>query len=305
MTGIILHHYEASPFSQKVRCFLGLKGLAWSSVITPNMMPKPDLTPLTGGYRRAPVMQIGADVYCDTQVILAEIERRAPNPPAVTGLDWAVNFWADRLFFQTTVPVIFGEIGDAVPKAFLDDREKLSGRPFDVAAMKGAAGVMRPQWRAHAAWIDQGLTGRPFLSGDKPGLADVAAYMNVIWLTNVLPVTAKTLMAGLTRIPDWAEKMMALGEGAREEMAGRVALEIARDTQPGPPPAHDPHDPTGLDPGTHVTVMADDYGRDPIAGTLVAATADRLVIRRDSADLGALHIHFPRAGYVAVRARPL
>lgn len=305
MTGIILHHYEASPFSQKVRCFLGLKGLAWSSVITPNMMPKPDLTPLTGGYRRAPVMQIGADVYCDTQVILAEIERRAPNPPAVTGLDWAVNFWADRLFFQTTVPVIFGEIGDAVPKAFLDDREKLSGRPFDVAAMKGAAGVMRPQWRAHAAWIDQGLTGRAFLSGDKPGLADVAAYMNVIWLTNVVPATAKTLMAGLTRIPDWAEKMMALGEGAREEMAGRVALEIARDTQPGAPPAHDPHDPTGLDPGTHVTVMADDYGRDPIAGTLVAATADRLVIRRDSADLGALHIHFPRAGYVAVRARPL
>ncbi|MDO9248260.1 MAG: glutathione S-transferase, partial [Phenylobacterium sp.] len=168
MIGIILHHYEASPFSQKVRCFLGLKGLAWSSVITPNMMPKPDLTPLTGGYRRAPVMQIGADVYCDTQVILAEIERRAPNPPAVTGPDWAVNFWADRLFFQTTVPVIFGEIGDAVPKAFIDDREKLSGRPFDVAAMKRAAGVMRPQWRAHAAWIDQGLAGRPFLSGDKP-----------------------------------------------------------------------------------------------------------------------------------------
>ncbi len=30
MIGIILHHYEASPFSQKVRCFLGLKGLAWS-----------------------------------------------------------------------------------------------------------------------------------------------------------------------------------------------------------------------------------------------------------------------------------
>ncbi len=305
MTGIILHHYEASPFSQKVRCFLGLKGLAWSSVITPNMMPKPDLTPLTGGYRRAPVMQIGADVYCDTQVILAEIERRAPNPPAVTGLDWAVNFWADRLFFQTTVPVIFGEIGDAVPKAFLDDREKLSGRPFDVAAMKGAAGVMRPQWRAHAAWIDQGLAVHPFLSGDKPGLADVAAYMNVVWLSNVLPGTAKTLMSGLTRIPDWAEKMMALGEGAREEMAGRVALEIARDTMPGPAPAHDPADALGLDPGTHVTVMADDYGRDPIAGTLVAATADRLVIRRDSADLGALHIHFPSAGYVAVRARPL
>jgi len=54
-----------------------------------------------------------------------------------------------------------------------------------------------------------------------------------------------------------------------------------------------------------VTVMADDYGRDPIAGALVAATPDRLVIARDSAELGALHIHFPRAGYIAVRAKPI
>ena len=26
-----------------------------------------------------PVMQVGADVYCDSQVILAEIERRQPT----------------------------------------------------------------------------------------------------------------------------------------------------------------------------------------------------------------------------------
>ena len=77
---LILHHYETSPFSEKVRVVMGMKGLPWRSVLIPNMMPKPDLLPLTGGYRRTPVMQIGADVYCDTQVILAEIERRAPMP---------------------------------------------------------------------------------------------------------------------------------------------------------------------------------------------------------------------------------
>ena len=305
MPGIILHHYEASPFSQKVRCFLGLKGLAWSSVVTPNMMPKADLTPLTGGYRRAPVMQIGADVYCDSQVILAEIEALAPTPAATGGGAWAVNFWADRLFFQTTVPVIFGELGDAVPAAFIADREKLSGRPFDVAAMKAAAGVMRPQWRAHAAWIDRGLAAQPFLDGAVPGLSDVAAYMNVIWLDRALPAVARDLTAGLTRLPAWRSAMAALGEGVRTEMAPRVALEIARDTAPRATPAHDTSDPLGLAPGTHVTVMADDYGRDPIAGALVAATPDRLIIARDSAELGALHIHFPRAGYIALRAKPL
>ena len=109
-TDIILHHYDPSPFSEKVRLMLGLKGLAWRSVQTPNMMPKPDLTPLTGGYRRAPVMQIGADVFCDSQVILAEIERRHPEPTAAIGAAWAVNLWADRLFVQPSVAVIFGTL---------------------------------------------------------------------------------------------------------------------------------------------------------------------------------------------------
>jgi hypothetical protein len=76
MTDIILHHYAVSPYSEKVRIGLGLKGLAWGSVETPVIMPKPDLTALTGGYRKAPVLQIGADIYCDSQLIM-----RADTPP--------------------------------------------------------------------------------------------------------------------------------------------------------------------------------------------------------------------------------
>ena len=70
MTDIILHHYETSPYSEKVRLGLGLKGLAWASVEIPIIMPKPDLTALTGGYRKTPVLQIGADIYCDSQLIM-------------------------------------------------------------------------------------------------------------------------------------------------------------------------------------------------------------------------------------------
>jgi glutathione S-transferase len=44
--------------------------------------------------------------------------------------------------------------------------------------------------------------------------------------------------------------------------------------------------------------MADDYGREPIDGTLVAANARRVVLAREDAQLGALHVHFPRVGYV-------
>ena len=80
MTDIILHHYETSPYSEKVRLGLGLKGLAWASVEIPIIMPKPDLTALTGGYRKTPVLQIGADIYCDSQLIMRELERRYPSP---------------------------------------------------------------------------------------------------------------------------------------------------------------------------------------------------------------------------------
>lgn len=47
-----------------------------------------------------------------------------------------------------------------------------------------------------------------------------------------------------------------------------------------------------------MTVAADDYGRDPIAGALVAVNAQRIVIQREVGELGWLNIHFPRVGYV-------
>ena len=55
MTDLILHHYDASPFTQRVLRMLGIKGLEWRSVTTPMMPPKDDLLALTGGYRGTPV----------------------------------------------------------------------------------------------------------------------------------------------------------------------------------------------------------------------------------------------------------
>ena len=304
---IILHHYDASPFSEKARLMLGLRGLAWRSVITPNIMPKPDLTPLTGGYRRAPVMQIGADIFCDSQAVLAEIERRAPSPQgaadAMGGMAWAINLWADRLFFQATVPVIFGELGEHVPRAFIEDREKMAGRAFDMAAMKAVAQPMRGQWRAHAAWIETALAnGADFLAGDQPGLADIAAYMNVWFLAGATPHLAEPLLKGLDRVQAWRARVAAIGHGTRTEMSGAEALAVARAHEPAPFSDHDSGDPLGLAPGAAVTVMADDYGRDPVAGTLVGANRTRVVIAREDPTLGRLHVHFPRAGYIVAAA---
>src|SRR5262249_31217906 len=78
MAELILHHYLNSPFSEKVRLIFGFKHLPWRSVLVPPIMPKPDVVALTGGYRKIPVMQIGADIYCDTALIARKLEERAP-----------------------------------------------------------------------------------------------------------------------------------------------------------------------------------------------------------------------------------
>ena len=79
MPDIILHQYATSPFSEKIRLVLGAKGLTWNAVEIPPILPKPDLLALTGGYRRTPVMQIGADIYCDTALICDVLDRLAAS----------------------------------------------------------------------------------------------------------------------------------------------------------------------------------------------------------------------------------
>ena len=180
---IILHHFEKSPFSEKIRTIFGFKRISWQSVRIPRIMPKPDLMPLTGGYRRTPVMQIGADVFCDTQVIIREIERRFPSPTLFpsgnAGVPWALALWTDRPFFQSTVNLAFGALGHKVPKEFIEDRSRLRGASFDVERMRASIPQMRDQLRAHLGWIEAQLSdGRTWLLGDF-SLADISAYMNV------------------------------------------------------------------------------------------------------------------------------
>src|SRR3981189_3269884 len=175
---IILHHFEKWPFSEKARVVFGLTNIEWTSVVISRIMPRPDLMPLTGGYRRTPVMQIGADIYCDSQCILRELERRFPEPTLFPngneGIASGAAMWTDRSFFQSTVNLVFGTFADKVPQEFIADREKLRGAKFDVAAMTAAIPQMRDQVRAHMQWMETQLgDGRPWMDGDRPGLCDV------------------------------------------------------------------------------------------------------------------------------------
>jgi glutathione S-transferase len=300
---IILHHFEKSPFSEKVRLTFGLKGIGWTSCITSRTMPRPDLMPLTGGYRRTPTLQIGADIYCDTQIILRELEQRFPNPTLCpggnAGLCSTSAMWTDRTFFQNTVNLVFGSLAHKVPQEFIEDREQLRGQKFDVPAMTAAIPQMRDQFRAHADWIDTQLAdGRTWLLGNEPSLVDINAYMNVWYVRSNLD-DAEALIAPLRRTRAWEDRVKAIGHGNRlQEVTPAEALEIARQAVPHTPVRDDPADPNGRKPGDRVSVTPDDYGKIAVTGTIVSLSAQHIAIRRQDERAGDVVVHFPRAGFL-------
>jgi glutathione S-transferase len=298
-TGIILHQYDISPFSEKVRVILGIKNLEWSSVIQPVIMPKPELIPLTGGYRKIPVMQIGADVYCDSAIIIRELERRFPSPSIYAGADkgisHAIEFWADHPLFTIACDVIFsGGTAPVRSNPFMEDREKLFERKFDLEAMAANQPLRMEQ---HLGWIESQLEdGRAFLFGDKPGLTDASAFYNIAFIRWANPKLMDTFPA-LPKLYAWEARVKAIGHGKRSEMTPAEALNIAEGATSTEKPSTDPLEPNGLKSGDAVTVSADDYGRDPVDGTLVSTSAQHVAISRRDPRVGEVTLHFPRAGF--------
>jgi len=306
MSQLILHHYPLSTFSEKVRVALGLKGLSYGSVDIAPMPPRPLLNALTGGYRKVPVLQAGADIYCDTQLILQALERLHPSPtfypPGSAGVADALSFAWGRFLWKPTIGVLVHYIGEHLPMEFIKDRkEGYLGYDISKAAMAPDLPLHRQQLQAHYAWLKAALAdGRKFLLGDAPSAADLSCFQTIFLLRKNAPPEVDEFV-GLKPLVPWYERMNAIGHGKPQALTPEQAFEIARDATPAPV-THLPADgdPSGLRAGMPVTVTPDDNARVPVSGTLVAADASEVVIRRKDAQAGDLHVHFPRLGFDVV-----
>ena len=305
MTDIILHHYDASPFTQKALRMLGLKKLEWRSVETPMLLPKPDLVCLTGGYRGTPVMQIGADIYIDSQRIARELERRYPEPtlfPAGdAGLGYALVKWSDD-FFQAGLKMALALLGPDWDAGFRADRQALFAH-LDFDDMDKDTGHAMAQLQAHAGLLNEQLAdGRSFLTGDQAGLADIQAF-GVPWFTRAAMPVTDDLFQNFEYLPAWEARVAELGEGDRQPIDVDEAHRVAQESQPDLGKEIDADDAQGLEAGMPVTVAPDDFSlRGAVEGTLLRASTLELAIHRSTDDFADLVIHFPRLGY---RVEPL
>jgi len=305
MHDLILHHYPASPFAHKSRLLLGFKQLSWRSVNIPPVMPKPDLLALTGGYRKTPVLQVGADIYCDTALIARRLEAEKaartlfPQGQAFTVAAFA--HWADSVVFQHAVTLVFQPESVAVrfarlsPEAiqgFLADRAGLfSGG----SASRLPAELARHNWPTLMTRLQQQLAqGGEFLFGEA-SIADFA-MAHPLWFLKATPVTAP-LVDAYPEVVRWLQRVLDFGQGSPSEMSAAEAIEVARQASPAALPQTSIEEPNGFSVGQRVLIAATDYGVDPVEGELLHAGAEELILRREDARAGVVHVHFPRVGF--------
>jgi glutathione S-transferase len=302
MDEIILHHYEISPFSEKIRKILAWKQIPWRGVLQPIIAPKPHLTPLTGGNRRIPVLQIGADIYCDTQRIARVLDVVKPErpcvPPGHAGAAEIIAHWGDHFIFLAAVPPAIVALVDVLPPDFIADRKAMSPG-FSLEAFKKAAPDAKNRLLVAFDWLEAELAGRDFLVGDSFSIADAACF-HPIWFLRAVPETFRgvTDRPGLRR---WFERIDALGNGDMQPMEPDEALAIARRSLAMTPEETDGSDPFGIKPGDPIRIVADDYGVEEVSGVAVVVTAREIAVRREDPSVGEVTVHFPRVGYRILR----
>ena len=304
MADIILHHYPGSHFSEKIRRILAYKKVPWHSVEQPIMMPKPELQQLTGGYRRAPVMQIGADIYCDTTCIARRIEQLHPQPACIPAhlstMIALLEDWADRRFGWLLLLPSFTELIPVLPPNIMDDRAKMGLGLTKEAFVAGAPQAMS-QVIVFLARLDALLGKQKFLLGSEFTLADAACYFG-LWLMKNSPDLFRQVMAKYPAVTAWFDRIEAFGPGDMKTMTYADAFRIARESEPadldgGVECVEALGMAAEIRRGSKVSVVADDYGREEVGGKLVRITGEEVTVLRQDSDLGNIAVHFPRVGY--------
>ncbi len=306
MNDLILHQYADSPFSEKIRALLGFKKLAYDSVDIPAIMPKPDLTALTGGYRRTPVMQSGADIYCDTALIAELIETRQPAPAVLSGPRQAQAIaaarWTDSELFRVCVGLVFQPAAIAANPRFADPAAAEAFIKDRAAFTRGSAGLATPLPRAeavfrrHLAALEQSLESTPYLGGEQPDILDFSTW-HCCWF-----VARQTVLAhyfeNFPLLRAWMERMQGFSDASRAtSISAESALELARQAEPAPLADARIDSLTQLKADMQVQVLPTDYGFQPVTGRLLAVDDRRISIARDDPRAGRVHVHFPRYGF--------
>ncbi|MEM8564702.1 MAG: glutathione S-transferase family protein [Pseudomonadota bacterium] len=303
---LILHHYDASTFSEKIRLLMGYKGLRWRSVIQPDVMPKADLLALTGGHRLVPVLQLGSDIYCDSACIMRRLARpdiggRSLDESA-SATQRGLSQWGESIVFPlVTISLargVFSPPSSVFSESFIADRQQMSGPGFNPETASRYIDWRLAQLRRHLHALEMQFDdNRPFLVGSECSPADFAVY-HPLWSLEL-----QGSMAELARFPKttaWFNRMSAFGHGQREDTTTEQALEEAANSMPAVlPDTLLPRDDLAI--GERVKLRFEAYNSGSVRGELAWLGHEDMAIRRVDDNVGEVMVFFPIEGYILSR----
>ena len=294
----ILFHYPMSPYSEKLRLAMGVYRRQWLSFEVPVYPPRPLLKRLTGGYRRVPVLQLGAHLYCDSQ--LAIMALRGTVVPHSNGIseDQALCHTAENVIFFSVIAnapprgVIWHlvkEIGITSLSAFLKDRSSMMANATVKPPSRADA---REQIASFGAQLEARLKNQEFLCGSGVGLTDLCCYHPLWMAANLNGKFFATLPEFVSR---WMTRMKQFGHGMSAKASESMVMSaIARDKQEL---SEQRIDAMPFARYQAVQVGPSDYARDSAQGQLVKLDSREVVIRRLLAGTGCVCLHFPSQGF--------
>lgn len=299
----IFHHYPQSPIAEKIRMTFGIMDLEWQSVQIPRIPPKPLLMPLTGGYRRTPVLQIGADIFCDSQAIALQLGLQSSHAstfhPLNKALDLIIGSFGETILFGLTVRVVLTTSIGVAPEEFIKDRGSLYFEPgWTIQEMKASLPSILLQLESAFDLINRHLQENgPFMNGNSPSYAD-AVVQHCAWFLCGRWESGNDFIKPFDALCKQRELITSLGHGKSHDISAELALEIANEHSPNAPIGIKSLQAGSLTQGQKVKIRPNGNTSDPdVIGMLRYVDKRKIVIDYAHKDVGQVAIHFPLLGY--------
>jgi glutathione S-transferase len=281
-----------------VRAALAASNIPFQRSDQPIILPRPVLSKLDITYRRIPLLAFGKDIYCDSSLILDELQARYGallTTPADKAYEvFGVHIFTSALNIVPTAALTPEFIKDRVTIfPALDNPKYGELRPSGLAEMKAKFHIIENDFL--------GKSSGPFIAGEKFGLADLHTGWAVGWSLKAIGLDQESGFgeADFPRIYKWVSSWPTPQYTDRPQEQVWRAIKGAEYT------AKDigvnDQDPLGIKAGTNVTVENSDTeaGAHPQKGTLVGLNNKETVVELRNG----IRLHFPRIGYVVKEAK--
>ena len=287
---------------------LGYLNQSYLSFIAPKGIPRPIEEELVGEYsRRIPILQIGADLYCDSQLIMKVLAKKNESdhlfnyPSFEEASNWIekIEIHGNTSIFGSIKPLelICAYFKNMPPNhawKFITDRAKL-GKTVKLpnADLPHEQKVNIAQ--TYLKEVDKQLSQQAFfLTNKMPTSVDFTAFTMIYYLDTINKLK---LAQGLPNLHRWYQRMSTMGTGSFKEISGKECLHIARDTSPMP---IDSQYLNSSRIGQEITFTNKGFMaqmNSGVKGVVVGENNNVIILRRESPQVGVVHVHFPKLSY--------